>query len=191
MSLKILGGTLKGMEIKSSSLSHKNSVLTRPTSVILRRKLFDANQDLSGIMFIDLCAGTGAMGFEALSRGANSIHLSDISKFNIKLLDENSKNIKKRAPEAKITISTSSFERVLKSAISFENSIIFFDPPYEQLDLYDKFSKWLKNTELINCRVIIEFCRQKTMKQELFENIFGKPDKSYQQGTSFLSVYVF
>lgn len=188
MSLKILGGSLKGIDIKSASLKHKNSSQTRPTSVMLRRKFFDANQDLSGWNFIDLCAGTGTMAFEALSRGADSILCNDISKFNFKLLKENTQIIKKVLPKSEITILNLSFEKVLES-LRIKKAIIFFDPPYEDVSLYKAFGEWVKGQSLEDCKVVIEFCRQKTMPLESIEKLFGIPDRSYQQGTSFLTVY--
>ena len=52
----------------------------RPTSVMLRRKFFDSFQDWEGINFCDLFAGSGAMGFEALSRGSKKILLNEKNK---------------------------------------------------------------------------------------------------------------
>jgi 16S rRNA (guanine966-N2)-methyltransferase len=59
MALKILQGEAKGLSLVAPSSG------TRPTSVLLRRKVFDAHQDMSDSIFIDCCAGTGAMGLEA------------------------------------------------------------------------------------------------------------------------------
>ena len=65
MSVKILGGPLKGLDLKVC-----DSKTLRPTSVMLRRKIFDSHQNLEGFFFVDACAGTGAVGIEAFSRGA-------------------------------------------------------------------------------------------------------------------------
>ena len=75
MTVKILGGVARGFP-----LALPRSDLTRPTSVLIKRKLFDWRQDLSGHTFIDLCAGSGAMGFEALSRSADKVVLVDSEK---------------------------------------------------------------------------------------------------------------
>lgn len=188
MSLKILGGILKGIDIKSSPSNHKNSQETRPTSVILRRKFFDAHQDLAGWHFMDLCAGTGTMAFEALSRGASSIFCNDISKYNISLLKKNRDTILKSLPEAQIEINNESFEKVLQKQ-RVAQTILFFDPPYENISLYESFSSWIKSNDLSKHKIVIEFCRQKTMSLEKMQLLFGIPDRIYQQGTSFLTVY--
>jgi 16S rRNA (guanine966-N2)-methyltransferase len=63
MSIKILGGIAKG-----TILFLPDEKLTRPTLVLLKRKIFDAIQNFDGKIFIDACAGSGAIGLEAWSR---------------------------------------------------------------------------------------------------------------------------
>jgi 16S rRNA (guanine966-N2)-methyltransferase len=70
MSIKILGGVAKGFTLVTPSES-----ITRPTSVLLKRRLFDFYQNLNGHYFIDLCAGSGSIGIEAASRGAYPVLL--------------------------------------------------------------------------------------------------------------------
>lgn len=66
MSLKILGGTFR-----SRNLLAPKGDTTRPSLAILRKSLFDSLQgSLAEARVLDLCAGSGAIGFEALSRGA-------------------------------------------------------------------------------------------------------------------------
>ncbi|MBP5296212.1 MAG: RsmD family RNA methyltransferase, partial [Bacteriovoracaceae bacterium] len=67
MALTILGGQAAAFKINLPA-----QVRFRPTSVMLRRKLFDAHQTWKGEGFFDVCAGSGAMGMEAWSRGAES-----------------------------------------------------------------------------------------------------------------------
>ena len=68
MSISILGGVAKGAKLATPS-SHN----TRPTSVLLKRRLFDSHQSFEGIEFYDICAGSGSMGIEAMSRGAEKV----------------------------------------------------------------------------------------------------------------------
>ena len=84
MSVKILGGVARGFP-----LALPRSDLTRPTSVMIKRKLFDWRQDLGGYTFIDLCAGSGAMGYEALSRGADKVVLVDSDKYAFMTMKKN------------------------------------------------------------------------------------------------------
>ena len=91
MSVKILGGNLKGI-----SLLVPNDQNVRPTAVLLKRRVFDANQRLNNKIFIDACAGSGSVGFEALSRGAESIYLIENRKQSIRVINENKKIIEKK-----------------------------------------------------------------------------------------------
>src|SRR5579864_250400 len=64
----------------------------RPTTDRLRETLFDilvAARDLSGSVWLDLFAGTGAVGIEALSRGARQVYFVESSKKHARLLREN------------------------------------------------------------------------------------------------------
>ena len=58
MSIKILGGFARGQVL---AVPKTDSI--RPTSVMLRRRIYDFFQDLDGFYFLDICAGSGAMGF--------------------------------------------------------------------------------------------------------------------------------
>ena len=72
MSLKILGGKAKGFTI---SVPPADTI--RPMQVMLKRRVFDSYQNLEGVTFVDLCAGSGAVGLEAWSRGADEIYYSE------------------------------------------------------------------------------------------------------------------
>ena len=65
MSVKILGGFARGLNL----LVPKGDLI-RPTSIMLKRRVFDFFQRMDDKIFIDLCAGSGAVGLEAWSRGA-------------------------------------------------------------------------------------------------------------------------
>lgn len=181
MSIQILGGAAKGFK-----LSTPNNLI-RPTSVLLKRRFFDSMQNFAGYEFVDLCAGSGAIGLEALSRGANFLYLNEENSRVYKVLQQNISNAGSILDSSKIKTSKLSFEKFLLSYQVQENSILFFDPPYEKLNLYQKFAdlKGHFKTGII----VVEFCRQKTMSEVEAQNLFGKPDRSCQQGTSFLYIY--
>jgi len=66
MLMRITGGELKGRKIKTPPTS-----LTRPLLSRVRKSLFDViGEKIKGTRFLDLYAGSGAVGIEALSRGA-------------------------------------------------------------------------------------------------------------------------
>src|SRR3990172_5277353 len=90
MSIKILGGIAKG-----TILFLPNEKLARPTLVLLKRKIFDAAQNFEGSIFIDACAGSGAIGLEAWSRGADRVYLIESDKKVFDCLLKNTEKIEK------------------------------------------------------------------------------------------------
>ena len=192
MSINILGGLAKGF-----SLVTPHDSITRPTSVLLKRRLFDYFQSFNGYDFIDICAGSGSIGLEAISRGAESACFIELNPKAYKVLQLNLKEFNKKYGEFNLKTSKLDFEKWLKQffqdykAYSDEKKssfILFFDPPYEKVQLYEKFFKILKENSFSGIAVV-EACRQKTMKLEEFNQKFGEPDRNYQQGTSFLYLY--
>jgi 16S rRNA (guanine966-N2)-methyltransferase len=183
MSINILGGVAKGFK-----LSTPNNLI-RPTSVLLKRRYFDSKQDLSGFEFVDLCAGSGAMGLEALSRGADRVFLNENHPKVFKVLKDNANNIKKLFETDKVLLSKSLFHLFLNDYELKPETILFFDPPYDKIELYKKFADFMQANS--KGTYIVEFCRQKTMSEEEMKKLFGEPERSYQQGTSFLYIYDF
>ncbi len=192
MSLKILGGVARGF-----SLDVPPENLTRPTSVLLRRRFFDSYQKLDGIYFIDLCAGSGSIGIEASSRGANPVLCIEKSEKVFRVLKKNTENFLSKFPRHPIDISKEDFGIWFQKFKSFYAELdalektrvfIYFDPPYEKIDLYKLFFKKILDSDFKGL-AIIEACRQKTMPELDFYSLFGEPSRSFRQGTSFLFLY--
>lgn len=192
MSINILGGKAKGF-----SLVLPDPKSARPTSALLKRRFFDSNQDFSEHYFYDICAGSGSIGLEALSRGAKKAVFVELSTGGLKTLKKNIGAVKKNFDiegEAEVLKSD-----CLKWIKSFEppeaKMVIFFDPPYENQALYKKFlieaKSRLEKSKGERATLVVEFCRQKTASEKELQEWAGKPDKSYRQGTSFLYVYDF
>ena len=127
--MRVISGTYRGRVLKSPSGNK-----TRPTSDRLRETLFNVLQTKidSETRFLDLCAGTGAIGIEALSRGAKFATFVDKSRRACGLIEENLDLL--AVPEDKTEIFQSSaddFLRRLSEKIEGWD-IIFFDPPYQE-----------------------------------------------------------
>ncbi|MBA3815204.1 MAG: 16S rRNA (guanine(966)-N(2))-methyltransferase RsmD [Parachlamydiaceae bacterium] len=119
---------------------HKNRVLespkrdiTRPTSGRLRETLFNiCQQYVAECRFLDLFAGSGAMGLEALSRGAIKSTFVDSSKESIRCIKTNVNTLKEEG-HTKI-IYGDVFEQLIKLAKEgCQYDIIYADPPYENI----------------------------------------------------------
>jgi 16S rRNA (guanine966-N2)-methyltransferase len=190
MSLKILGGEFKGLTLNSPFDIH-----TRPTSVMLRRKIFDARQDLDGYHFIDAFAGTGSIGFEALSRGASSLTLieNNLKAFNI--LTKNRDLIASRKiGMLDVRLLKKDFLVWLKDFARTQagltvNTIIYIDPPYDKKELYISALTSLLAEGWYQGEVWLEACRQKTGPISFFTEQFGQYFKVYEQGTSYILVF--
>jgi 16S rRNA (guanine966-N2)-methyltransferase len=120
-------------EWRSRVLKFPDAIGLRPTPERVRQTVFNwLGQDLSGLTCLDLFAGTGVMGFEALSRGAGAVTLVEKSTPAYKALIENKQLLK--AEHASMRH---------QDALQFLNqnpqkfNIIFLDPPY-RLQWLDK-----------------------------------------------------
>lgn len=190
MSIKILGGVARNFELATPKISS-----TRPTSALLKRRLFDSIQNFTGYDFIDLCAGSGSVGFEALSRGANSLTMVENSKIAFKCLSQNKAKITSKFPElGRVQISNDDFKKWAKKnseSLSLSSSFfIFFDPPYEKVELYATLFEILQEVSYSG-KLVIEACKQKTMTIDEFSAKFGEMDKVFKQGTSYFAMYDF
>lgn len=123
--MRIIAGEYRGRILKSP-LDNK----TRPTSDRLRESLFNIlAPEINGeTRFLDLCAGTGAVGIETLSRGAAFAAFVDKSRRVCGLIEENLDLLK--IPETKTEVICSSAEKFVARESLQPFDIIFFDPPY-------------------------------------------------------------
>jgi len=189
MSLRILGGIAKG-----APLAAPKSQDVRPTSVLLKRKFFDAHQSLSGARFYDLCAGSGAVALEALSREAAYVEMVELDAKALAVLKKNKANMLAKwdfPGEAKV-VKADAVKWIEKHVPANEGkAYYFFDPPYDKIELYRNFLAAFQEKAASNCSLIVEFCRQKTASEEEFQGWLGAPDKIYRQGASFLYIYNF
>lgn len=104
-------------------------MVTRPTSGRLREALFNICRDIEGADFLDLFAGSGAMGLEALSRGAKHATFVDNSRESIRCIHSNL-NAFEINKEAEV-IFGDAFEMMKKLAKKgYRYDFIYADPPY-------------------------------------------------------------
>jgi 16S rRNA (guanine(966)-N(2))-methyltransferase RsmD len=122
--MRIIAGAYKGRNLKSPP-----SLEVRPTSDRLRETLFNVIAPrIEDVRFLDLCAGSGAVGIEALSRGASYATFVDRSRRSCTLIESNLKLC--RVPEEQGEIYCAEAYEFLKQTDS-RWDIIYFDPPYK------------------------------------------------------------
>ena len=121
--MRIVGGKYKGrvlVEFKGDKI--------RPTSDMARECLYNILQrKVIGADFLDLFSGTGAMGIEALSRGANSATFNDASRESLQVIK---KNLEKLGVDEKHVVSNADAITFLKTT-SQKFDIVYVDPPYK------------------------------------------------------------
>jgi 16S rRNA (guanine966-N2)-methyltransferase len=102
---------------------------TRPTSDRVREALFSILGSLDGAAVLDLYAGTGALGIEALSRGAARVTFVEHARPALAAL---SKNLRSLALEAQAQVIPRPVERALEAPSWGEGAfdVVFADPPY-------------------------------------------------------------
>lgn len=125
--MRIISGLYRGRVLRSPSGSK-----TRPTSDRLRETLFNIltphlHEDTR---FLDLCAGTGAIGIEAISRGADFVTFVDKSRRACALIEENLDILE--IPEEQTKIQCVSAENFVSRRHEKGWDIIFYDPPYQE-----------------------------------------------------------
>ena len=140
--MRIIGGKNRGTKLYT--LEGEN---TRPTLDRVKESLFNIIQnDVADSIFLDLFSGSGAIGLEAISRGAKKSILCDKSKDAINIIK---KNIEKTHLEDKVELYQTSYENLLKTKIKETIDIIYIDPPYKTDYAYNA-TKILIEQKLIN-----------------------------------------
>lgn len=189
MSIKILGGIAKGFPLLTPKLD-----TTRPTSVLIKRKLFDWRQHLDDYFFVDLCAGSGAMGLEAFSRGSQKVFLNELNRTAFFTLKDNKNKLEKAFSLDSSIIKISNIDAkswVLKE-LPYEfqdtsNVILYFDPPYENHSLYFEVLKLLKEASFEG-ELWVESDKLKGPKRDDLTDVFHSVIKIVEQGDHFVVV---
>jgi 16S rRNA (guanine966-N2)-methyltransferase len=124
--MRVIAGAYKGRNLKSPP-----SLAVRPTSDRLRETLFNIIAPrIEDVRFLDLCAGSGAVGIEALSRGARHATFVDRSRRSCQLIESNVQLC--RIPEKQYEIYQTTAEDYLRQSKTCPWEIVFFDPPYQE-----------------------------------------------------------
>ena len=122
--MRVISGTAKGHNLFSPP-----GFETRPTSDRLREAVFSsAGERVVGSRFLDLFAGTGAVGVEALSRGAEFAVFADVSRECCEIIEKNLRHTKLINKSEIITLDALAAVRKLSGRGRF--GAVFLDPPY-------------------------------------------------------------
>lgn len=121
--MRIVGG-----KYKSRVLTGFENIGVRPTSDMARESLFNILQTrIYGSDFLDLFSGSGAIGIEALSRGAKKVVFNDFSRESVKVIKKNLEKLKVEEDYQVVSFDAITF--LARTDQKFD--IIYIDPPYK------------------------------------------------------------
>lgn len=185
------------MKIIGGKYRNKNFYMPgdiRPTQNIVRKALFDIiGHDWDGIKFLELCAGSGAVGLEALSRGAEKCvfverdqRVFEILKENVSLITEAEPKSRQLAYELINNDVFMSIKMLSRQGKKFD--IVFIDPPYGR-ELAKKTLKTLEGYDILspNYRVIIQHQKHEILPESQGRFLLFKQKK---YGSTVLSIYI-
>jgi len=158
--MRIVAGTLRSRQLKSLK-----GLALRPTSDRLRETLFNIlGARVEGSRFLDLFAGSGAIGIEAISRGAASAVFVESHSAAVRLIRANLASLRiesgARVVLAEVAAAIRTLEKLPDTAFDF----IFLDPPYAEEKQYEGTLRALEKSLLAGESTIVIAEHRKTFE---------------------------
>lgn len=177
--MRIIAGDYKGRKLQSPA-----NYSIRPTTDKVKEALFSIlTQKIRDSRVLDLFAGTGNLGIEALSRGAKLCVFADSSRESLRLIRENIAHCK---AEEGARVEAGDYRKVLGNQTE-PFDIILLDPPYNKGLLDDCFRLISENHLLTEEGVIVAEHRREEIMPEEFYGFRKKKERRY--GIVMLSIY--
>ena len=152
--MRIIAGKFRGRRLQAVGAAP-----LRPTSDRLRETLFDvlaAARPLEGTIWLDLFAGTGAVGIEALSRGAAKVYFVESARSSLALLRKNLAVLEITEQVEILPLKAlDGIKRLAKEATPTSCDIVFFDPPYDEEQQYRVILDALADSGLLKNNSIV------------------------------------
>lgn len=151
------------------------SYLEVPSKSIVRTGMMNAlSLYMEGAVVLDLFGGSGALGIEALSRGAKFAYISELELEGVKTIQRNLSTLK----ESNAMVIHGDYESVLNNYTE-KYDIVFLDPPYKMKEVYKEVPEYLlKNDRLTeHAIVVLEYEGEIETPKECFSRV-----KEYHYG---------
>ncbi len=180
----ISGGKGKGRKIKAPSAKD-----IRPTSQMIKGALFDILRDeVQEASFLDLFAGFGTIGIEAMSRGAECCFFIDKNNYALSTVHE---NLTSSGYRDKCTLILSDAVNALQKRIKRQFDIVYIDPPYDYLKYVEVLSELSEKNILSSKGIAVVEHYHKTILPESLPGIILYRKEKYGQTalTFFQRVY--
>lgn len=177
--MRVITGKARGVSLKTPE-----GMLTRPTADRVKEALFSIiNLDIPGARVLDLFGGTGQLGIEALSRGAESAVFVDAREDACRLIRE---NLRRTRLEGEGRVVRSDYLDYLRRCRE-QYRIIFLDPPYAE-DFLENALKCITEIDILQSNGII--VTERPLGKELPWDYPGYTrSKDYKYGKTLLTLY--
>ncbi len=184
--MRISGGSAKGRKVGSRKafVSKGDSDELRPTAAKVRQAIFNILAGrIEGCVFLDLYAGTGAVGIEALSRGAEHVVFVEDNASRVAIIKDLLEKFGFTEKASVIKAQTASY---LKKTKRGQFDIIFLDPPYASDELAISFPIIDQSDIIANGGVVVA---EHSSKKDLSSLNHLKIRKKYRYGDTALTLY--
>lgn len=146
--IRIIEGIYKGRYLKIP-----DSNTTRPTMDKVRQAIFNVLKGkIEGRVCLDLFSGSGAMGIEALSRGASKVYFNDKDYKTFNLIKDNIKSINISYDD--VVLSNLDYRLFIKKYKDVKFDIVFLDPPYK-FKINSEIIKQLNEMDMLSSTCVI------------------------------------
>ena len=179
--MKVISGTLKGRKIEGYNIAG-----TRPTMDRVKESLFATIQNnIKESVVLDLFAGSGQLGIEAISNGAKTCYFIDNNREVIKILNQNISNLNIKS-NSKVLLSDwkKSLNEFSNQNIKFD--LIFVDPPYDY-NVYEKILDKVSTLNLLNENGLIILEHANLKLKTSYNNLSLYKEKKY--GNKSVNIY--
>lgn len=180
--MKIISGTLKGRNLEGYNIEG-----TRPTMDRVKESLFGMIQDyIKDSTVLDLFAGSGNLGVEAISNGAKIAYFIDNNPEVIKVLNKNIANLD---IQSKSRVILSDWKKALNTFATqnIKFDLIFIDPPYAY-DVYEKILNKVSTLNLLSDNGLIIMEHSNLHLPTTYENLTLYKERNY--GNKSINIYI-
>ncbi|KKB26980.1 16S rRNA (guanine(966)-N(2))-methyltransferase [Mycoplasmopsis meleagridis] len=174
--LRIISGIYRSRKIEQP-----NTFSTRPTMDRVREAIFNSiRYDIKDKLVVDLFAGSGSMGFEALSNGAMKVYFVDNNTEAIKTINRNKEILNVN----NLTIYKSDALDFLKHSIGKKFDYFFMDAPFKEYELINKCINYIYDNKLLSINGII------VVETDSLHNIILKDGLVLQKWKKYGKIYI-
>ena len=176
--MRIITGTARGVKLETVAGDQ-----VRPTTEMAKEGLFSSIQfDLDSRRVLDLFAGSGQLGLEALSRGAEFAVFVDASEKSVEVVKRNAQKAKLFSKCRVARMDYTDFLKKNKDKFHF----IFVDPPYGVIDIVEVVKKALKYDALAEGGVL--FCENDLpeLNEAALDSLGAEIKKRYKYGKTYI-----